>query len=391
MILRGDKAMRALVYEGERNLNFRDVPEPQPRAGEVLLRPLYVGLCFSEMHCYARDDWAVFPKGLVFGHEGSGQVVEVGDGVSGWKAGDRVAVNPFYTCGKCVMCQAGFRLRCLDPKDWFPAMCTDVFTAPEQCLFRLPDNVSDADAALVEPMTVGTRAVRLSGMAVGDNVVVLGVDDYGMSAMQWVRRGGAGKIVAVDPVAVRRRVALTLGADIALDPATDGIVAEDVHDPSQVRRRHAAHPYPRIQDEMPFGPDMVFVSIEMYLPESLHYIADAIRMVRFGGTIVIVRAYYGEGGEGAMPNFLAMAAWNKEVTIKHFGIFYGEEPWRGGRDRGDYALTIQELARGGIKGRASVTEVVPWQDLKTKADVEAVYDMYPHRAAKILFKFPGSN
>jgi len=380
--------MKAMVYQGERNIEIAEIAKPEPGPGEVLLKTAYVGVCFSDVHAYMANEWSYFSPGTILGHEGSGVIDAIGPGVTGdWKIGDRVAVHPHAGCGECVMCRGGFPHDCQGSHIWFPQMGADYFIAPEKQLYKLPDNVSLLAGAAVEPIGVGTRAVRHSGMNVGDNVVILGADDYNISVLQWVKAGGAGKVAVVDPVKARRDLAQKFGADIVLDT---GVPKQNVGTTMTNKQedRHQAkidsHPYPEIREAMPFGADIVFLTIERYLPRSLDYLAEALKIVRVGGMIAIVRAYYGEEGT---PNFIGKDAWLKEVTIRHFGLFYADEPWRGGRPRGDYALTIQAMADGILDADGTCTKTVDWSDLNSKEDFEKMYALLPDQEAKVFIKF----
>lgn len=387
--------MKAFVYKGERHIDVADVSKPEAGDGEVLLKPLYVGVCFSEYHAYVDRNCATFVRpGLILGHEGSAEIAALGRNLKGdWKVGQRVAVHPLPGCGKCIHCHAGHPMACSNPT-WVPQMCCEYFSAPESACFTVPAEVSDLAAANVEGIGTGAHVIRHSGMTVGDNCVILGAEDYALAALQWAKMGGARRIIVSDPYKVRREVARKLGADIVLDPAVDKNGAWKESSPiySENMQQHkmtpanAAHPYPAIQKEMPFGPDFVFVAIETYVPESLDYLAEAINMVRVGGTVVIVRAFYGDGGT---PNYDSAKSWVKDVSIRNFGLCYTDEPSRGGRERGDYRLTIEEIARKRIDGETQVTRIVPFEEIRTKDDLDSVYGLYPERCAKVFFRIWG--
>lgn len=365
--------MKALVFEGAGRIEVASLPEPSPGAGELLLRPLYVGLCFTDRHSY--DGSPGYLPGMVVGHEASGEVVAIGGGVEGWSVGDRVALSPQLYCGQCLMCHSGWYIHCQRVQAWigcygarpdgtpYHGMAAEYCAVPAYTCFRLPEGMSAIAAANVEATACGTRAVRLSGMAVGDNVVVLGAEDYNLSVLQWAQRAGARRVVVADPIALRREVALKLGADAVLDPTAASFLEQ-------------------VREQMPFGADQVFVSMEDYIPASLRYLPQAFDLARVQGTVGILRAYSERAFHGLNP----VVQWTKEITIRHFGVCFGEEAWRGGRERGDFQLSIDAIAAGSLDAEAHVTRVVGFGDVRTRADVDAIYASLPADEVKILFR-----
>ena len=218
----------------------------------------------------------------------------------------------------------------------------------------------------MESLAIGTRAVRLSGIAIRDNVVILGADDYTLGVLQWVKQIGIKQVVLADPIKVRQDIAKKLGADEVIDPtATDFIE--------------------RVRELMPFGADIAFISEEEYIKPSWRYLGQAIEIARFQGTVVVLRAHSEEVFQDIWPP----VAWTKEIAIKHFGVFFGEEPWRGGKERGDFQQTIEALTKKYIDGESYVTRVVPFDEVKTKEDVDAIFQSLPEKEAKILFRIWG--
>ncbi len=365
--------MKALIWEGVENIVVKDLPEPpKPASGELLLRPLRVGICFSDRAAFSAT--GVWPPGSILGHEGSAEVVEVGPDVEGWRPGDRMTLEVSSRCGKCLRCRAGLTCERLDmafplaprPGVTYWGMLTDYFLRPAPMAYKIPGEVSDAAAANVEPLACGTRIVRHSGIAVGDNVVVLGFEDYALSTMQWCKAAGAAQVIVVDPLKVRRDVARRLGADVVIDPTS-------------------VDPVQEISKLMPFGADIVFVSTEDYIPRSWKYFEDAIDIARTQGTVVNVRITYEKAFHTEKPRM----AWYKEITIKHMGQFFAEEAWRGGRARGDYQLTIDALAKKKIDGDSYVSRVVPFDAVKTSGDVSEIFRSVPEKEMKVQFKIGG--
>ena len=354
--------MKAFVFEDAGRIAVAEVPEPRvERPDEVLLRPLSVGICFTDKHAY--DGWLhpSFQKGQIFGHEGSAVVVEAGP-ESGLAVGDRVAVLPISGCGECEVCKAGFATRCREAGRWMPHMEAELLTAPGRACFRIPDAVGDVAGACIESLTCGVRAVRNSGITLADNVLVLGGEDYALAAAQAARDAGAAQVVVADPLPVRRAVAERLGT-VALDPVDPGFAKT-------------------VADLMPFGADQVFLSQENYIPTSSQYLRQACELLRLQGTVNVLRAH-GEHGLGEIPGFLP---WAKEITIRHHGVFFGEEPARGGRPRGDFQVTIDAVAKGSLDGEAHVSRIVPFDDVRAAADFDDIYASLPAGESKVLFR-----
>lgn len=374
--------MKGLVYEGPGNVLVKDVPKPKPGKGEVLLKPLYTGICFSDVHAYRGGKFAEaqYRRGVVLGHEFGGAVVELGHGVEGLKVGDRVAIDPRTYCGECIMCRGGLYTQCLRSEingwigicsrrsngEFYHGALTEYASLPAYECYKVPGSLSDMEISNVESLAIGTRAVRLSGIAIRDNVVILGADDYTLGVLQWVKQIGIKQVVLADPIKVRQDIAKKLGADEVIDPtATDFIE--------------------RVRELMPFGADIAFISEEEYIKPSWRYLGQAIEIARFQGTVVVLRAHSEEVFQDIWPP----VAWTKEIAIKHFGVFFGEEPWRGGKERGDFQQTIEALTKKNIDGESYVTRVVPFDEVKTKEDVDAIFQSLPEKEAKILFRIWG--
>jgi threonine dehydrogenase-like Zn-dependent dehydrogenase len=236
--------------------------------------------------------------------------------------------------------------------------------------YVVPDSVSDLQAGFVEPAAVGTRAARFSGVAAGDNVVFLGAEDYTLSAFQWVSRI-AGQTLVADPSPARREMVASLGG------------ATEIVDPNET------DPVAWAADHMPWGADVVFVGTEFYVPRSHQYLSDAILIARPGGTVVISRQQGIEEPRAPLGNWVPPTAFTKELKILGFGTWFGTEPIYGGRLRGDYQRAIDGCATGQICGPGWKPTVVPFADMKTKADVDEVFNLYPDKAPKVLFQIAG--
>ena len=217
--------MRAVKYYGPGHMAHVTLEKPEPGPGQVLVQVVYCGICGTDIHAYKMPgifDWELIP-----GHESVGIVAAVGEGVTEFKAGDRVAVGPPGDCGQCYSCNTGHPNRCANA---FPntlgigpgtqgAYAEYVLSHyPKNELFRIPDNVTMEQAVLFDVLGVGLHGVRCSQLRVGDHAVVAGCGSIGLSVIQFAKMAGAGKLIAFDPKPDRRALALQAGADLALDP-----------------------------------------------------------------------------------------------------------------------------------------------------------------------------
>jgi threonine dehydrogenase-like Zn-dependent dehydrogenase len=205
-------------------------------------------------------------------------------------------------------------------------------------------------------------------MTFGDNVVFLGAEDWNMGAFQWAR-ASATKIVCVDPIQQRRRMLERIGgADAIVDPQSD--------DPVEV-----------VRATMPHGADVVFIAVEAYEQCSHAYLRQAFDLVRVQGTVVITRIYGREAYEQADP----MVASAKEISVRHAGACFGEEPWRGGRARGDYALTIDGIASGRLNPPSWQPSIISYDDLRGTSDLEELFHSLPHAYAKAFVRISSTS
>ncbi len=211
--------MRAAVAAEGGTFELAVVADPEPQAGELLVRVSACGLCGSDLK--ARG---VFPAGTIMGHEFGGRVVGVGAGNEGWYEGAQVAVLPVASCGTCAWCRAGAVAHCTSAQlvglGGRPGGFAELVAVPAASSFVVPDVVDPVHAALVEPYAVGLHCVEAGGVGPGDRVLVIGAGTVGLTAIAWSRLRGAGHITVADPVGGRRDKAEAFGATDGLaDPA----------------------------------------------------------------------------------------------------------------------------------------------------------------------------
>jgi (R,R)-butanediol dehydrogenase / meso-butanediol dehydrogenase / diacetyl reductase len=223
--------MKAAVYYGPNKVEIDDVAEPDTKPGTVKLKVGYNGICGTDLHEYYAGPIFVPTEPhplthqqlpLTLGHEFSGVITEVGDGVTGWVEGDRVAVEPIYKCDHCGPCRAGNYNVC--QQIGFHGLMSDGGMAeytvvPTSMLHKLPDNVSLELGALVEPMSVAYHAATLGDVSPGDTAMVFGAGPIGIGLWFALRGKGLDDVFVVEPSPTRRAAIEKLGAT-TLDPTS---------------------------------------------------------------------------------------------------------------------------------------------------------------------------
>jgi 2-desacetyl-2-hydroxyethyl bacteriochlorophyllide A dehydrogenase len=221
--------MKVAVYEGARKITLQERPDPKAAPGEVIVKIQYCGICGTDVHAYLHE--GLIAPGLVLGHENVGTISEVGNGVKGWQVGDRVVAGPPGPCGECYYCRHGQGTICMHGFERTNGLSpgNDGGNAeymrvkdPGGMLVKIPDHLSFEDAVLTDTLGVAFRGIRESRFRLGDNVVVVGAGAIGLSAVQLLKIAGARHITVLNRSAGKRELALTLGADLALNPVAEG-------------------------------------------------------------------------------------------------------------------------------------------------------------------------
>ncbi|MDR3120156.1 MAG: NAD(P)-dependent alcohol dehydrogenase [Clostridiales bacterium] len=225
-------ANRAAFMTGIRKMEIREVPMPTAKSGQVVVKLEYVGICGSDVHYYehGRIGSAIVNGDFILGHECAGVVTALGDGVRGLAVGDRVALEPGATCGECEYCKTGRYNLC--PDVVFLATppvqgCFENYIAfPANLAFKLPDNISTKEGALVEPLAVGLEAAKTGGVTLGNSVTILGAGCIGLVSMLASKAFGAADVTVVDVIEKRLEKALELGATRVINAAKQDVEKE---------------------------------------------------------------------------------------------------------------------------------------------------------------------
>ncbi len=240
--------MKAAVVTGRRRFEIRDLPVPKVQPGTLLLKVTRCAICGTDLEFVDSPRWDeqdsedVFTPGeAILGHEWVGEVVEIGEGVEGWSIGDR-AVDIRGYCGQCYWCRRGLVHLCMGGRvrgtpfgegggSWssMNGAMAEYVLRPARSRMRVPDNVTDEEAALTEPLNVGLSPVYDSGIKAADSVAILGAGHIGQLAMMAAKAAGAAPVIITDTSKSRLDKALELGADYALN-VNEGDVYEQILD-----------------------------------------------------------------------------------------------------------------------------------------------------------------
>jgi len=214
--------VRAARLHAVGDLRVAEEPEPAVEGPDVsLVRVTAVGICGSDLHWW--DEGAIgdarISHPLVLGHEGAGVIAD------GPRRGERVAIDPAIPCETCRACRDGYRNLCyrirFSGHGDTDGMFREVMTWPSHLLHPLPDGVSDAGGALLEPLGVAIHSVDLGHLPFAGTASVIGCGPIGLLLIQLLTVAGARSVLAVEPMAHRREAAERAGADVVVDPAAD--------------------------------------------------------------------------------------------------------------------------------------------------------------------------
>ncbi|CAN5141684.1 NAD(P)-dependent alcohol dehydrogenase [soil metagenome] len=223
--------MRASVMTGVESLQIEERPIPSPGPHEVQIEVAAVGVCGSDVHYYrhGRIGDFIVNDPMILGHEMSGRISAVGEGVDPGRVGQRVAVEPQHPCRRCKQCKAGRYNLCPEMKFYATppidgAFCKYV-TIDEDFAYEVPDSMSDDAAALLEPLSVAITTMRKAGIVPGSSILIAGAGPIGVICAQAARAFGAARIVVTDLLESRREKALAFGATEVLDPTAVDVSA----------------------------------------------------------------------------------------------------------------------------------------------------------------------
>ena len=225
--------MKALLLSQYKRLEIADLPRPEPGPDEVLIRVAACGICGSDVHGYDGSSGRRIPP-IVMGHEAAGRIATIGAGVEGLSEGDRVTFDSTIYCGDCPYCARG-EVNLCDRRKVMGVSCGDYSCAgafaefvivPARIVFRLPENLSFTEAAMLEAVSVALHAVALAKVAQGDTALVLGSGMIGLLTLQALRAAGCSRVFIADVDGSRLQLAKQVGASETLQVSGTELLAQ---------------------------------------------------------------------------------------------------------------------------------------------------------------------
>lgn len=296
-------------------LEIEQVADPRPAGGQVVVDVVRCGICGSDLHMSEEAGFGML-AGTIMGHEFAGEVVECGSDVTSLHVGDLVAVNPIRGCGHCQSCLAGEPAWCAKMLLQSGGYGEFALASVSQCVV-LPNGLTFADGAIVEPVAVALHGVNMSGLKAGAKVIVVGAGPIGLAVAFWARRRGASQILVVDVADYQRDRAMALGA-------TQFIVTSD-------------DPVGAVQAALPGGADIVFECVG-----APGLVAQCLAHLAVKGTVVLL-------GLCSRPDtFVPFHAVAKEARIQSSAFFTQQE----------YEASLRVIESGAFELRDLVTQTV---------------------------------
>src|SRR5271165_1947474 len=322
--------MKALLLSEYNKLDVTtDMDRPVPAPGEVLIRIAACGICGSDVHGYDGSSGRRIPP-LVMGHEAAGTIAEIGDGVSQFNAGDRVTFDSTVYCGECEYCLSG-EVNLCDSRQVVGVSCGDYrrhgafaeyVVVPERIVYRLPDELGFAEAAMLEAVSVALHAVRVAELKGGETALVIGAGMIGLLTLQAARAAGCTRVFIADVDATRLKLAAEMGAVEMIHASGASMSAEVMK---------------LTGDE---GVDVVFEAVGRE-----QTVAAAIDSVRKGGTVVLI------GNITPEVKLPLQKVVSRQIRLQGTAASSGE-----------YPEAIELMRTGAIRVKPLITAVAPLED-----------------------------
>ena len=317
--------MKVLLLSQYKHLEIAELPEPTPGPGEVLVRVAACGICGSDVHGYDGSSGRRIPP-IVMGHEGAGRIAAVGSDVKGFAEGDRVTFDSTIYCGACGPCRGG-EVNLCDNRQVMGVSCSDYRRAgafaeyiavPSRIVYRLPDNLSFAEAAMLEAVAVAVHAVSLAQVSPNSTALVLGAGMIGLLVLQALHVAGCSRVFVADIDLSRLKLAQEVGATTVL--SADAGLMEQV-----------------LQLTSGVGIDVAVEAVGRN-----ETVGAAIESVRKGGTVVLVGNI------------------SPEVTLPLQRVVTRQIRLQGScASAGEYPQAMELLATGAIRVKPLITAIAP--------------------------------
>jgi L-iditol 2-dehydrogenase len=320
--------MKALLLSRYKHLEITDLPDPAPGREEVLISVAACGICGSDVHGYDGSSGRRIPP-IVMGHEAAGTIAALGDGVTGFAEGDRVTFDSTIYCGACANCRRGDVNLC-DHRQVLGVSCTEFrrpgafaeyVAVPSRILYRLPENLSFTEAAMLEAVSVALHGVSLAQLSPGSTALVLGAGMIGLLTLQALRAAACSRVFIADVDSTRLKLAQQVGATAVLN-ATENL-AEQI-----------------LQLTGGVGVDVAIEAVGRN-----ETVKASIESVRKGGTVVLVGNI---SPEVALP---LQKVVTRQIRLQGSCASAGE-----------YPRAIELLANGAIQVNPLITAIAPLEE-----------------------------
>jgi L-iditol 2-dehydrogenase len=321
--------MNALLLSEYKHLEVTTLPVPVPGPLDILVQVAACGICGSDVHGYDGASGRRIPP-LVMGHEAAGMVAAVGSKVEGFNIGDRVTFDSTVYCGICAFCRRGEMNLC-DDRQVVGVSCGDYSRAgafaeyvavPARIVYKLPENLGFAEAAMLEAVSVALHAVAVSKLAQGETALVIGAGMIGLLTLQAARVAGCPRIFVADIDATRLKSAKELGAD-------ETILSSGAELTQKILQLTGGH-----------GVDVVLEAVGRN-----ETVAAAIDCVRKGGTVTLI------GNITPRVNLPLQKVVSRQIRLQGSCASCGE-----------YPEAMELMATGKIRVKPLITAVAPLSD-----------------------------
>ncbi len=329
--------MKAAIYSGLEQIRVQEVERRSPPPGYVLIKTRQVGICGSDLHNYF-GEWPP-SHSLAQGHETCGDVVALGEGVTGLQIGDKVAIECFSHCGECIYCRTGHYVHCLKRKwvsDQTHGGFAEYTTAHASALYKLPPGMSDEEGALVEPLAVGVRALAQSNAGPTDRVAVIGGGTIGLMCLAAAVANGVKETLITVKYPQQAEMAKALGATHVVN-----ITESNVRD---------------VIKELTNG---IGVDVVVETVGGARDFEDSLAIVRKRGTVVLVAGYH-----KPLTVDLSRLVWS-EVNV------VGSNCYGYSGMSNDFERAIELIASGKVAATKIVTHRFPLDEIAHAFEIAA--------------------
>ncbi|MFC1528665.1 zinc-binding dehydrogenase [Candidatus Latescibacterota bacterium] len=348
--------MKAAVLTEYKKIQWKDVPEPEIGNSEVLVKVSFASICGTDQHIFNGEFHPRTKLPLIPGHEFVGTIAEIGGDVTGYKPGDRVAVDPIIWCGKCPACEIGHYPACTSLKLLGIDMdggFAEYVASDASMLYKIDPVISDRDAALVEPYAIGFHASKRAGVQQGDTLAFFGAGKIGQPIMQAARTITDNTIFVVDVIEKRLDMARSAYPDIITINALEEIPVDTIMKHTGGR-----------------GVDIAFeeTGATYKIDGRVHPVREAIRSIRGAGKVCVLSL-----DDIEIPLVMKELIW-KEGTLLTSRVSDGE-----------YKDAIEHLAKGVLHPEALISSIMP---LNQTQEAFEMIENEPQNYLKVLLQVP---